>query len=209
MKNLEENKIKIIFFDFGGVFVDSVSNKTFIFASKLSRIPPKRLKVQFFKNRYLHQIGKEKLKTMWYRIFVKEKIKPKDAKIFSKKIIESYAKFAKPRPEVFRIAKMLKKKNIRVGLISDTCEDHADINFKKCLYKIFNPLILSHQVGTKKPYDKIFKIALKKAGVRAEESVFIDDLAENIEAARKLGFTAIRFHNASQLLNRLKALKLL
>ncbi len=57
----------------------------------------------------------------------------------------------------------------------------------------FDDYILSYEVGCLKPDPRIYKEALAKADVLAEESVFLDDLPENIEGARAVGMNAILY----------------
>jgi len=45
----------------------------------------------------------------------------------------------------------------------------------------------SHQLGFRKPDQDIYRHVLEDAGMRAAESLFIDDLAKNTEAAAALG----------------------
>ena len=61
----------------------------------------------------------------------------------------------------------------------------------------------------RKPDAAFFAKALATAGVRAEESVFVDDREENCEAARKLGMRAVQFESAAELTSALKAMGLL
>jgi FMN phosphatase YigB (HAD superfamily) len=50
-----------------------------------------------------------------------------------------------------------------------------------------------------KPDPQIFRLLLEKTGRKAEECVFVDDSAANVEAAKQLGFSAIRFESPEQL----------
>ncbi len=69
--------------------------------------------------------------------------------------------------------------------------------------------ILSHEVGLRKPDPAIYRAALKLSKTRAEETVFVDDLAENVAAAAEAGLVAIRFKSAADLKSRFTALGLL
>lgn len=57
----------------------------------------------------------------------------------------------------------------------------------------FDHLVLSWQVGMAKPQRQVFELAVKVAGAPAGRCFFIDDKAENVEAARQLGLGAHRF----------------
>lgn len=54
-------------------------------------------------------------------------------------------------------------------------------------------LFLSHEIGAVKPDLSAFALVAERAGVDAGRCLFIDDLAENVEAARRAGFQATQF----------------
>lgn len=70
----------------------------------------------------------------------------------------------------------------------------------------FQKIVVSGQVKMKKPDAEIYTHALDVFGLAAPDAVFIDDLAENIEAAEALGMTGLRFEGADKLETDLKAL---
>jgi len=67
----------------------------------------------------------------------------------------------------------------------------------------FDHLIISSEVGYKKPDPEIYRIALEKIGCQTNEAVFIDDFIENIHGAEALGIHGIHFKNAKQALSEL------
>lgn len=54
-------------------------------------------------------------------------------------------------------------------------------------------LFLSYQIGVRKPHPDIYRHALDALGVPGEQCFFVDDLPENVEAARAVGIQAHRF----------------
>ncbi len=64
---------------------------------------------------------------------------------------------------------------------------------------IFDEYILSFETGSLKPELDIYKTALERAGVSAEEAVFIDDLEPNVKAAVSLGMKGIIYRNETNL----------
>jgi putative hydrolase of the HAD superfamily len=77
------------------------------------------------------------------------------------------------------------------------------------LLKHFGHCVLSYEVGALKPSEQIFEAALAHAGCEAGECFFTDDLAVNVEAARKHGMDAVQFQSAAQLEGELRARGLL
>jgi glucose-1-phosphatase len=59
--------------------------------------------------------------------------------------------------------------------------------------------VLSYEVGALKPAPEIYRAALARAECPAQECLFIDDIAANIEGARREGIDGIVFENAGQL----------
>ncbi len=51
----------------------------------------------------------------------------------------------------------------------------------------FDSLFLSYEMKAYKPDEKIFRMALERDGMLADETLFIDDALKNIEGARRLG----------------------
>jgi FMN phosphatase YigB (HAD superfamily) len=90
-------------------------------------------------------------------------------------------------------------------LLSDTNELHFDyIREHFSVLDYFSDFILSHKAGAAKPSPEIFKIAVKAAGCLPEECLFIDDLAPNVEGARRAGLDALQFVSAAKLETDLK-----
>lgn len=70
----------------------------------------------------------------------------------------------------------------------------------------FDSVTISSEEGIMKPDPEIFRIALGRAGVEPGETVFIDDVPANVEAARSLGMKGIDFRTAEQTIAELAAL---
>ena len=58
--------------------------------------------------------------------------------------------------------------------------------------------ILSYREKLIKPDPKIYELLMERYGLKASESVFLDDTATNIDAAKKLGMHGIVFRNKEQ-----------
>lgn len=58
---------------------------------------------------------------------------------------------------------------------------------------------LSHEIGLTKPSLRSFEAVAEKAGIDPARSVFFDDVAENVEGARRAGFQAELFETEAKL----------
>lgn len=66
--------------------------------------------------------------------------------------------------------------------------------------------LVSFKAGRTKPSPEMYAQFLREFGLKAETCVFVDDTAENVEAARALGFIGIEFSDYDGLIKELKAL---
>ncbi|MFH1725165.1 MAG: HAD family phosphatase [Elusimicrobiota bacterium] len=88
----------------------------------------------------------------------------------------------------------------RVYLLSNTNAIHYDhIRRRYAFARHVRGAVLSHRLGLRKPEPGIYLSALRRARVHPAESLFIDDLAANVAAARKLGMHAVRYRGAARL----------
>jgi FMN phosphatase YigB (HAD superfamily) len=100
-------------------------------------------------------------------------------------------------------------KHYRLGLLSNTDPIHvARLESTYDFFRYFakSVRIYSCVVGASKPDPLIFREALKACNVRAEETVYIDDIAAYAEAAGRLGMSGIQFQSPEQLRQALTAL---
>jgi putative hydrolase of the HAD superfamily len=97
--------------------------------------------------------------------------------------------------------------NYRLALLSNTDPIHiAHMEATYNFFQYFSTRIYSCVLGASKPNPLIFREALRALKVRAEESVFIDDIPAYVEAARSLGMGGIPFVSPQQLKRDLSAL---
>ncbi|MDD2921076.1 MAG: HAD family phosphatase [Anaerolineales bacterium] len=98
----------------------------------------------------------------------------------------------------------LREKNIHTGLISNAWSGLREYMTKEKVIDAFDSLAISSEIGAVKPQTKIYKHALQQANVNAEESVFVDDFAVNIEACEKLGMKGVLFKDPQKGMRDLK-----
>jgi 2-haloacid dehalogenase len=66
-------------------------------------------------------------------------------------------------------------------------------------FDLFDGVVVSGIEGLTKPDPEIFRRLLRRFGLRAESTLFIDDNEANIAAAAQLGMRTVRFESAGQL----------
>jgi len=194
-----KTKIKAIIFDMGGVITEGRSSDIYSHIGKGLKLDPKKIKHIMRKHYPPLEVGK--ISILEFAQNVCKDLKYNNPKKLIKLWIEKIYSF-RTNKAVWDIAKTLKKK-YKVALVSNVFEDHYRIHKSKGRYRIFNPVICSHQVGLRKPDAAIFKLALKKLKVKPQEAIFIDDRLKFIRGAKKLEINTIWFKNAVQLKRKL------
>ncbi len=95
----------------------------------------------------------------------------------------------------------------RTGLISNAwLEIRGQIENEWRIGDAFDGLIISAEVGLAKPDPRIYQLALEQLGVAANDSVFVDDFPENLEAAAALGMHTVHFKDRNQAQQAVEAL---
>lgn len=92
-------------------------------------------------------------------------------------------------------------------LLSNTNESHYGFiqrNFDVARH--FKELILSYEIGSAKPDLAIYEEVISRSGIAPGRCVFVDDLKENVNAARQVGLQAILFTTPSALKQDLREL---
>lgn len=114
-------------------------------------------------------------------------------KKLEKLYLKAYIKKYKANKFLISFAKTLRKKGLKVAILSDQWHLSSPSLIPKSFSKIFNPIITSCEEGTRKPDIKIYKLLLKKLKVKPKEVLFIDDRPWNLPPAEKLGIKTILF----------------
>jgi HAD superfamily hydrolase (TIGR01509 family) len=105
-------------------------------------------------------------------------------------------------PEPIQSELFLEKlsKNYRLALLSNTDPIHMSQEEARFPFFRFFPIrIYSFRVGASKPNPLIYREALCACKVRAEEAIYIDDVADYAQAAQRLGMTGLVFQTPERL----------
>lgn len=98
-------------------------------------------------------------------------------------------------------------RGVFVGLISNMVPAWDD-HWRRMVPvdELFADVLLSFEVGHRKPQPPMFELAARRAGVPAEECVLVDDLEHNLAGARAAGWHAVHFRDARSALAEIEPL---
>ncbi len=202
--------IKNIIFDFGGVLYD--------IDHRLSKIAFEKLGVKNFDHLYGHQEQTDLFEQLERGELREDEFR--DALSFflpnktsNKQIDEAWSAlligFKKERID------LLKKisPNYRLFLLSNTNIIHykqfiTELDKYTDFRSLFQDVWFSHEKQMRKPEERFYLGLIKKHRLKPEETLFIDDLDVNIEAAKKLGIQTHYLSNGQSVLDLFKLNKL-
>lgn len=132
-----------------------------------------------------------------------------DQKKFENLVVKTYKSFFKKNKKLYSLAYFLKKKGYIVGILSDQWPLSKKALISKEDFKLFNPVIISCNVGFRKPDLKIYKLLFKRLKkkdkkMKMNEILFVDNRMWNLKPARKLGMKVILFKDNKKLFEKIK-----
>jgi putative hydrolase of the HAD superfamily len=97
-------------------------------------------------------------------------------------------------PGVREFLAAMEQEGIRVGCITNDVAEWSLLQRRRYgLEERIGPWVVSGEVGMRKPAAGIYERFLAEAGCDAGDCMFIDDTAENVDAAAALGFHTLQF----------------
>tara|TARA_B110000908_G_C10259199_1_gene457887 strand:+ start:1125 stop:1742 length:618 start_codon:yes stop_codon:yes gene_type:complete len=106
--------------------------------------------------------------------------------------------------------KLIADKNYKVYALTNWSAEKWELG--KQLFPFFNDfegVVVSGQENTRKPFDDIYQLILKRYSIIPENSVFIDDNFENTLGSSRNGIHSIHFKSPEQLKSDLKKLNVI
>lgn len=94
--------------------------------------------------------------------------------------------------DVLATMALLKKDNFTIGLLTNATRRAVSVNTELGLQPFLDFIVTSEEAGVEKPDPAIFRLALDKAGVKADEAVHVGDQYEiDIAGARATGIKPV------------------
>jgi putative hydrolase of the HAD superfamily len=114
-----------------------------------------------------------------------------------------------PNQELFDYYREMRRdRGLRFALCTNNVREWEPLWRPKLpIDELFEVVVDSAFVGTRKPEPEIYAITLERLGLRGEACAFVDDLEINVDAARKTGMHGIVFRDTAQAIAELESLR--
>lgn len=183
--------IKALIFDVGGVLIRTESVAPREALGKRFGLGPWELHDVIFKSPLAEQatVGQVKDEAVWEQVRQQLKFPIEEMKQFQDAF---WAGDVLDEPLVDWVAS--KRGQYRTGILSNAWPNaRGFLTGLPKLAQAFETLVISAEEGLRKPHPEIYRRILNRLGVTGQEAVFVDDVLENIEAARQLGMTGLHY----------------
>lgn len=196
--------IKTVIFDLGNVLIHFDAARAARRFSREARVSFEKVWKHFFTSRIEKAYTRGEITTREFYLHAK--------RAFHSQI--NFSTFSKLWNDIFWENRGVRPILKRLGahyplyLISNTNAlhfNHVKREFPE-IFRHFKKTFPSHVVGHRKPDPRIFWKVLRTIRLAPEETVFIDDMPNFVEAARKVGMKGIRFRSNAQLKRELRKL---
>jgi epoxide hydrolase-like predicted phosphatase len=99
-----------------------------------------------------------------------------------------------PEPAMLDAVRAARQGGVRTGLLSNSWgQERYD---RATLEELFDTVVISGEVGMRKPSPEIYALAAERLGREPERIVFVDDLPGNLKPARAIGMATVLHRDA-------------
>ena len=180
--------LKNVIFDFGGVIC--TFSQDAILDDFCTGEAHARLKPVLFRSWQALDEG-----TADYEEYVAETLKLLDGedKQIAQRFFREWHRSMRPIPGIWALVGELKARGYGVYLLSNASTWFAGHLDDYPILRLFDGRLISAPEKMAKPEERIYRLALERFGLNAAETLFVDDRAENTEAAERVGIAGYVF----------------
>jgi epoxide hydrolase-like predicted phosphatase len=119
---------------------------------------------------------------------------------------ERYFEHLHPNERMIEYMRELRGRGYRLAICTNNVREWESLwRAKLPVDEIFEVVVDSAFVGTRKPERRIFEITLERLGTSAEAALLVDDVELNCDAACELGIRAVCFRSTEQAIDEVEA----
>ena len=128
----------------------------------------------------------------------------RDTPIDSRDLIRRMLKDVRLDDAMVEAVRTARRRGVRTGLLSNSWG--VDYYPHDLLEELFDDVVISGQVGMRKPDPEVFLAAARNLEQPPEACVFVDDIRANVEAAERVGMRGVLHERTEETIPRLEEL---
>jgi putative hydrolase of the HAD superfamily len=191
--------LRAVIFDYGMVLTGQPNVEAHDAMLRITGLPRDEFKAIYWADRHAYDEGKLTGLEFWQNIVRDAKLNL-DAATIDELNLWDARMWTTQNPAMLAWQQQLKERGIRTAILSNMGDSVlANMEREFDWLPRFDVLVWSYQHKMAKPDPAIYRLVLDRLGTRPEETLFIDDKAVNVEAARTLGLVGVLFTTIEQL----------
>ncbi len=207
-------KFKALIFDIGNVILEIDYTIPLREFQKLARVDYTEIMAYNRQHRIFDLFETGKMSEAEFHQHLKGLLKPE---VTDEEIIKAWNSILVHYPlEKFELLTSLKENNrvlalsnINITHVTEMDRVSRERLGSRAFSDFFHRAYYSHEVGYRKPDTDFYKYVLEQENLKPEETFFVDDLPENVEAAKSIGMQAHRLEHPRKLKELLESLKII
>jgi putative hydrolase of the HAD superfamily len=191
--------LRAVIFDYGRVLTGPPDPVAYAELLRLTGLAADRLDSFYWKDRQAYDEGKLTGEGFWRKLANDAGLKLGESEI--EELNEWDARmWTRGDPAMLAWQQAIKQRGLLTAIVSNMGDSvHEHMVRELDWLSRFDVLVWSYQLGVAKPAPAIYRYALERLGTRPEETLFIDDKLENVNAASAIGMRGMIFSDVEKL----------
>jgi putative hydrolase of the HAD superfamily len=192
-------ELRAVIFDYGRVLTGPPDPAAYAELLRITGLSADRLDQFYWKDRNAYDEGKLTGLGFWRQIAHDEGLKLTESEIAELNLWDARM-WTRGDPAMLAWQLAVKQRGLLTAIVSNMGDSvHEHMVRELPWLSRFDVLVWSYQLGIAKPDPEIYFYALKKLGTQPAETLFVDDKAENVDAAIALGMKGLIFSTVEKL----------
>jgi putative hydrolase of the HAD superfamily len=200
---MSKQKIRALILDYGGVLSQPQNPENINNIIQSLRQDHADFMKVYYAQRARYDSGHISGEQYWMNVLRHYGLDPLDFQL-DHLIREDVKSWTRPNESMLGFLAENRGKVHKLAIISNMINDTLVFMRKNYAWlELFDELIFSCELGKNKPGAEIYETCLKKLELSPEDCLFVDDSAENVKGAQKLGMPAIHYKGFPEFLQEL------
>jgi putative hydrolase of the HAD superfamily len=185
--------LRALILDYGQVLSLSQTPGALAAMAAMTQAGPDAFEAAYWRHRNAYDLGLP-VGDYWHRVLADADGQTAPTRMIESLVDLDVGSWTRYRDEVWTLAAAARKRGLRTAILSNGVPEVMErVARERALEGTFDAVVVSYEVACAKPDPAIYTLTLQRLGVGAGESLFVDDRAENIDAARRLGLETLLF----------------
>lgn len=191
--------LRAVIFDYGRVLTGPPDPAAHAELRRITGLAADRLDRLYWKDRPAYDEGKLTGEGFWRKLGSDAGLKLSEPAIEELNLWDARM-WTRGDPAMLAWQLAIKQRGLLTAIVSNMGDSvHEHMVRELDWLSRFDVLVWSYRLGVAKPAPAIYRYALEQLGTRPEETLFVDDKQENVDAANAMGMRGIIFLDVEKL----------